>query len=150
MIEMFVLFRVGEPTYALPASAVLQMESFTGATRVPGAPSYVIGLVQVRGTVVPVVDLRDRFGLPPIEHSLDTRMIVVEASGRRVALLVDSAREVAQLDRESFRPPPDAVRAQSSRFVKAIGQHDGRLLMWIDDQRVIGEEQLHGDDEEPG
>ncbi len=148
MNEMFVLFKVGEPTYALPASAVLQMESFTSATRVPGAPAHVAGVVQVRGTVVPVVDLRVRFGLPVPPVTLDTRIVVIQSGGRRVALLVDSAREVAQLDSASFAPPPEVVSAQSSRFVKAIGRHGDRLVMWIDDERVIGEEDLHGNDDE--
>ena len=70
------------------------MESFAGATPVPGAPPYVAGLVQVRGRVVPVVDLRARFGLPAAEPTLDTRIVVAQHGERTVGLLVDSAREV--------------------------------------------------------
>jgi purine-binding chemotaxis protein CheW len=150
MSEMFVLFRVGDPTYAVPASSVIQMETYTGATRIPRAPSHVPGVVQVRGAVVPVVDLRLRFGVPVPAPTLDTRIIVIESNGRRVALLVDSAREVAQLDAASFAPPPDVVSTQSGRFVKAIGRHGDRLVMWIDDERVIGEEDLHGNDDANG
>src|SRR5690606_29628175 len=106
---LFVVFRVAETEYVIPASEVLQMESFTGATFVPGAPVYVVGLLQLRGQVVPVVDVRRRFGLPPAELSLDSRVVVVEQTGRVVALLVDSAREVVSIPLAAFEPPPDVV-----------------------------------------
>ncbi len=78
MNALHVLFKVAAVDYAMPAADVLQMESFTSATRVPGTPSYVAGLVQIRGRVVPVVDLRARFELPPVTPSLDTRVVVVQ------------------------------------------------------------------------
>jgi purine-binding chemotaxis protein CheW len=144
MIELHVAFRVGDATYVLPASSVIQMESFSGATRVPGAPEYVAGLVQVRGTVIPVLDLRARFRLPPIEPTLDSRMVVVERGKRRVALLVDSAREILKLDPESFEPPPEVMAAQSEHFVRSVARLGERLVMLIDCDRVIGEEDIHG------
>lgn len=144
MSELHVLFTVGEATYTLPASLVVQMESFAGATPVPGAAHHVAGLVQIRGAVVPVVDLRRRFGLPPIEHGLDARVVVVERGGRRVALLADSAREIARIDDGAFAPPPDEITTQSARFVKAVAQIGPRLVLLVDCDRVIGEEEIHG------
>jgi purine-binding chemotaxis protein CheW len=141
--ELHVLFGVGDATYALPASMVAQMESFTGATPVPGAPAHVLGLVQVRGSVVPVIDLRVRFGLPGVERGLDARMVVVERDGRRVALLADAAREVVRIEPSSFVAPPDEITAQSARFVKAVAQIGRRLVLLIDCDRVIGEEEKH-------
>jgi purine-binding chemotaxis protein CheW len=141
---LHVLFSVGEATYALPASTVAQMESFTSATPVPGAPSHVAGLVQIRGAVVPVVDLRVRFGLPPAERGLDARVVVVQRGDRRVALLADSAREVARIDPAAFAPPPESVTAQSAGFVEAVAQLGARLVLLIDCDRVIGEEVIHG------
>lgn len=144
MSDLHVLFTVGEATYTLPASTVLQMESFAGATPVPGAAAHVAGLMQIRGAVVPVVDLRRRFGLPPIEHGLDARVVVVERSGRRVALLADAAREVVRIDDGAFAPPPEEIAAQSARFVRAVAQLGRRLILLIDCDRVIGEEDIHG------
>ncbi|MBS1123364.1 MAG: Positive regulator of CheA protein activity (CheW), partial [Deltaproteobacteria bacterium] len=90
MTTLHVTFRVGTADYALPAAQVLHLESFEIATHVPGAPTYVAGLMQVRGRVVPVVDLRLRFGLASIEHTIDHRVVVVQVGPRVAGLLVDS------------------------------------------------------------
>ena len=144
MSALHVLFKVAAVDYAIPAADVLQMESFTVATRVPSTPRYVTGLVQIRGRVVPVVDLRARFDLPAVAPSLDTRVVVVQQGARVVGLLVDSAREVLRIDPAAFRSPPEIVTEQSAGFVKAVAQIGGRLIMLIDYERVIGEGTLHG------
>ena len=77
MTALHVTFQVGGADYAIPATEVLHLESFESATHVPGAPAYVTGLVQVRGRVVPVVDLRTRFGLPAADRTIDHRIVVV-------------------------------------------------------------------------
>jgi purine-binding chemotaxis protein CheW len=144
MSTLHVVFKVAGAEYAIPASEVLQMESFTGATPVPGAPSHVAGLVQVRGRVVPVVDARARFGLPPGERTLDTRVVVGQLGPRVVGLLVDSAREVLKLAPDQLQPPPQLVAEQAQGFVKAVARVGSRLVMLIDFPRVIGEEKVHG------
>jgi purine-binding chemotaxis protein CheW len=143
---LHVVFKVGGAEYALPASEVLQMESFTGATPVPGAPPHVAGLVQVRGRVVPVVDARTRFGLPRAERTLDSRVVVGQLGSRTVGLLVDSAREVLKLTPEQLQPPPPMVVEQAQGLVRAVAQVGPRLVMLIDFPRVIGEqeEKVHG------
>ncbi len=145
MSVLHVVFKVDGAEYALPASDVLQMESYTGATPVPGAPSHVAGLVQVRGRVIPVVDARVRFGLPPVQRALDTRVVVGQLGNRIVGLLVDSAREVLKLDPAQVKPPPPLVVEGARGFVKAVAQVGPRLVMLIDFPRVIGEETPDGD-----
>ncbi len=144
MSTLHVVFKVAGAEYAIPASEVLQMDSFTGATPVPGAPPHVAGLVQVRGRVVPVVDARARFGLPPAERTQDSRVVVGQLGARTVALLVDSSREVVKLSAEQLQPPPPMVVEQSQGFVKAVAQLGQRLVMIIDFPRVVGEEKNHG------
>jgi purine-binding chemotaxis protein CheW len=144
MTTLHVTFRVGTASYALPAAQVLHLESFEAATHVPGAPAYVAGLVQVRGRVVPVVDLRTRFGLPPIERTIDHRVVVVQVGTRIAGLLVDSAREVLQLDETSFEKPPDMLERQGAGFVTAVATVTKRLFLLIDVPRIIGEESAHG------
>ena len=139
---LHVMFQVGGTNYVLPASDVTQMESFTGATLVPGAPAHVAGLVQLRGQVVPVVDVRARFGLPSAERSLDARIIVVGQGERRVALLVDRAREVVDLGPDAFRNPPELVAERSAGFVRSIAQADSRVFMLVDVEKVIGQDPL--------
>ncbi len=145
MSALHVVFKVAGAEYVIPAAEVLQMESFTGATPVPGAPPHVAGLVQVRGRVIPVVDARARFGLPPGERTLDSRVVVGQLGTRTVGLLVDSAREVLKLAPEQLQPPPPLVAEQAKGFVKAVAQVGPRLVMLIDFPRVIGEEKVDGD-----
>ena len=145
MSVLHVLFRVGEAEYAIPASDVLQMESFEGATPIPNAPSYVAGIVQVRGRVVPVVDLRARFGLPQAPRTLDTRVVVAQHGDRVVGLLVDLAREVARLDPEQVKATPPIVASQSGGMVRGIGQHEKRMVLLVDLERLLVEERAHGE-----
>ena len=140
MNELHVLFKVADAEYAIPASEVLHMESFDGATRVPGAPAYVAGLMQVRRRVIPVVDLRLRFGLPAVTPTLDSRVVVVQAGERAVGLLADSAREVKNIAAADFEPPPELIAAQAAGYVTKVARAGARLLMLIDCRRVIGEE----------
>lgn len=138
-MSLHVVFTLAGTEYALPVAAVLQMESFSGATLVPGAPGYVAGIVTVRGRVVPVVDLRVRFGLPPAEITLDTRIIVSETGGRVVALRVDSAREVVQLDESGHQPAPSVISDRAQGFVRAVHPVGPRLLLIADLPRILGE-----------
>lgn len=140
MSILHVMFRVGDADYVLPAADVVQMETFTGATEVPGCAPHVAGVVQIRGRVVPVIDLRTRFGLPRAERTLDSRVIVVAQEGRQVGLLADSARQVLRLSAEDFRAPPDVIRSQSQGFVDSIASTGPNVVMRIDSARVIGHE----------
>ena len=140
MTTLHVAFRVGTAEYVVPAATVLHLESFETATHVPGAPSYVAGLVQVRGRVVPVVDLRKRFGLPATDRELAHRVVVVQLGARVAGLLVDSAREVMQLDEASFRNAPELIKQQANGFVTGIATVRERMFLIVDVQRVIGQE----------
>jgi purine-binding chemotaxis protein CheW len=137
--ELHVLFKVAETEYALRASDVMHMESFSGATKVPGTAPYVAGLVQIRGRVVPVVDVRARFGLPPASLTIDSRVVVAQEKDRTVGLLVDSAREVLRIPLEEFKAPPEVVSRDTQGFVKAVAQSQKRLVMLLDFAKVIGE-----------
>jgi purine-binding chemotaxis protein CheW len=143
--ELHVTFRVGETDYAVPAASVLHLDTYEAATPVPGSPPYVAGLVQTRGKLVPVVDLRVRFGLEPVPHTIDHRVVVVKVGSRIAGLLVDSAREVLPLDEATFEAPPDVFRGHANGFVKAIATVTKRLVLVIDVPRIIGEEHSDGE-----
>jgi purine-binding chemotaxis protein CheW len=144
MSELHVAFRVGLADYAIPAAQVLHLETYETATPVPGTPPYVAGLVQVRGRLVPVVDLRKRFGLDPVERTLDHRVVVVQVGARVAGLLVDSAREVLKIEDDAVAKPPELVEARAGGFVKGIATVAKRMFLLVDVPRVIGEELAHG------
>jgi purine-binding chemotaxis protein CheW len=142
---LHVLFKVADSEYVIAASDVLHMESFTGATRVPGTESHVVGVMQIRQRVVPIIDLRRRFGLPEVPPTIDSRVVVVQSDTRAVGLLVDSAREVLQLTAEAFRPPPEVITQRAQGFVAQLARAGARLVMLIDLRKVIGEEAVSGE-----
>lgn len=145
MTELHVVFQVGQTEYVLPAQSVHQMAAYEGATPVPGALDYVAGLMQVRGQLLPVVDLRRRFGLPADANAgAECRVIIVKHGTRLVGLLADKAREVLHLDESQFELPPDLVRQQAGGFVAAVARHGSRLLLRIDSEKVIGKDSFDG------
>ncbi|HTU60958.1 MAG TPA: chemotaxis protein CheW [Polyangiales bacterium] len=143
--ELHVLFKVAESEYVVNATDVLHMESFNGATKVPGTQSHVVGLMQIRQRVVPIIDLRVRFGLLGSEPTIDSRVVVVQCDERAIGLLVDSAREVVHLAADAFSAPPDVVTERAQGFVRSVARAGARLVMLIDLPKVIGEEALSGE-----
>lgn len=142
MSTLHVLFRVGQTEYVLPATDVLHMDAYEGATAVPGTPEWVAGLVQVRGRVVPVVELRRRFGLPHEAPTLQSRVIVVQDEDRVVALVADSSREVLHIPHDAFKKPPEGLQEDAHGFVKAVAQAGKRLVMLVDVHQVVGTDAL--------
>lgn len=137
---LHVVFRVDTAEYAVPASSVLQLETYTGATPVPGVAPYVAGIVQLRGTVVPVIELRARFGLPPRPSALETRVVVVEVGDRAVALVADSAREVLRIRPSQLAAPPRLVDAGEASVIRGVAQLGDRTLLVLDLAALVGEE----------
>jgi purine-binding chemotaxis protein CheW len=135
---LHVVFVVAGTEYVVPASDVLQMESFTGATEVPGVAPHVRGIIQVRGHVVPVVDVRRRFELPAQEPTIDTRVVIASVESRAVALLVDSAREVVRIGEADVQRPPEAIAERSRGFVRGIARAGERLFLLVDLLRLVG------------
>lgn len=141
--QLYVVFKVGDAEYAVESSVVLQMEAFTSATAVPGTAAFIAGVMPVRGRVVPVIDLRIRFGLQAAPRTLDSRVVVGQLGDRAVALLADSAREVLRMAASDLKPPPSMLDEGSGGFVKAIAQVGQRLIMLLDFAKVIGEEPVN-------
>lgn len=128
----YVLFEVAGATYALRSDDIQQLEMIAEPTPVPNAPSYVDGIVSVRGQVIPAVSLRARFGFERVPHSVRGRLIVVHADGRTVGLVVDSAREFATLPPESIGPVPEGIAGRTARYLRGIAHAADRLILVID------------------
>lgn len=143
MPELYVLFKVADGEYAVPTRDVLQLESYSGSTPVPGSPPHVEGVVQVRGRVLPVLSLRSLFGQAAEPPSFDTRIIVVRLGTRVVALLVDSSRHVLAIDPAKIQVAPTAIGEQSKGFIRAVAQLEERLILLLDIPKILGQERTH-------
>jgi len=138
----FVLFELAGTAYAVASEAVQQMEMVEHITPVPDAPSFVDGVVFVRGQVVPVVNLRARFGFPKVVCDLKTRLMVVARNSRTIGLLVDSAREFITISSESISPPPEAVTGLSGKYLAGIANIGDRLVLILDVDEMLAFEEV--------
>jgi purine-binding chemotaxis protein CheW len=110
-------------------------------TNVPRAPDFVEGVINLRGKVIPIVDLRKRFGLEGREHDKHTRIIVIEISMMIVGFVVDSVSEVLRIPANTVEPPPPVVSGLESEYIEGVGNMDDRLLVLLDLNQLLSNEE---------
>jgi purine-binding chemotaxis protein CheW len=132
-----VVFDLANEQYGVDISAVESIIKLQPITVVPHAPSFVEGVTNLRGTVLPVIDLRKRFGLPVKEATKDTRIVVVEMSGEAVGMVVDAVLEVLRVPEEAIEPPSPLVTTADSAFIKSIAKVAERLIILLDLSLVL-------------
>jgi purine-binding chemotaxis protein CheW len=147
--DSYVLFTLAGATYALPSDDIVQLDMVTAATPVPNAPAFVDGVVSVRGQVIPVVNLRARFGFPRLAADVRSRLIVVRGLGRTVGLLVDGAREFAGIAAGAVEPLPEGIAGTSGRYLRGVAQQGDRLLLVVNVAELIAGTTIETDDIDP-
>jgi purine-binding chemotaxis protein CheW len=135
--DSYVLFELAGATYALPSRHIQQLDMVATPTPVPNAPSFVDGVVSVRGQVIPAVSLRARFGFPRVAHDVRSRLVIIRAHGRTVGLIVDSAREFANVAPDEIKPLPEGIGGTSGRYLHGIAQKGERLLLIVDVRELL-------------
>jgi purine-binding chemotaxis protein CheW len=133
----YILFAVHGTTYALESERVLHIEMLEHVTPVPNAPSFVEGVVFSRGQVVPVINLRARFGFERVALGLRSRLLVVQHDGRRVGLLADEAREFVRISLAAIRPPHEAVGGLSGNYLEGVAMLGDRIVLILDLREIV-------------
>lgn len=133
----YILFSVAGTTYALPSHQVRHMEMIEQVTSVPNAAPFVEGVVFSRGQVVPVINLRVRFGFERVPRDLRARLLVVEIAGRLVGLLADEAREFMPISEASIHPPSDAIAGLSGNYLEGVATLGDRIVLIVNLSHVI-------------
>jgi purine-binding chemotaxis protein CheW len=136
-----VSFNIGEEEFGVDILKVQEINRMLDVTRVPNAPEYVDGVINLRGKVIPIIDLRRRFGMERKEHDKNTRIVVVELSGKVVGFVVDAVSEVLRIPKSVTEPPPPIVAGVEAEYITAVGKLDDRLLILLELEKV-----LSGDD----
>ncbi|MEK6742912.1 MAG: chemotaxis protein CheW [Nitrospirota bacterium] len=148
VVEMtqYLTFTLGEEIFSLEIARVLEVLDYTIITKVPRTPAYLQGVINLRGGVVPVVDLRLKFGMPPGDVSVNTCIIIVEAMVDGdlliLGLLADSVQEVLDLERESIKPAPRIGTKLDTGFIKGMGRQNDRFIIILDIDRVFTHDEL--------
>jgi purine-binding chemotaxis protein CheW len=136
-IETWVTFALGGETFGLPVTHVVEILRVSGITRVPHAPPTVRGMTNMRGKVLPVVDLRVCLGSAPVDLDPQRRILVVASRGRHIGLLVDAVDQVERIDRNAVQPPPPDVMTSESEYIIGVIQVSTRLVILLDADRVL-------------
>jgi len=136
-VETWVTFGLAGETYALPVSHVQEILRVAGITRVPHAPRVIRGVTNMRGKILPVVDLRVRLGSDAAEISAHSRVLVVSSRGRLLGLLVDFVQQVERIDLQTVQQPPPDVMTPQSDYIIGVCQIGSRLAVLLDVARVL-------------
>jgi purine-binding chemotaxis protein CheW len=139
-VSQWVTFRLGDEIYGIDVLQVQEVLRITEISPVPGAPHYVLGIINLRGNVVTVIDARNRFGLPPKETDDASRIIVVDAFDKVVGLLVDNVSEVAYVPNSQIEVGPNVGADDGNKFVSGVSNRDGDLLIMVDLAKLINTE----------
>lgn len=136
-----VTFNLGKEEFAVPILQIQEINRLVDITKVPRSPDFVEGVINLRGKVIPIIDLRKRFGLPQAELGKYARIVVVNMEGRMVGLIVDSVSEVLRLSEDAIEPAPPVVAGIDSEYIRGLGKLDGRLLIMLDLSKILTKEE---------
>jgi purine-binding chemotaxis protein CheW len=132
-----VSFTIGDEEFGVDILKVQEINRMLAVTRVPNSPEYIDGVINLRGKVIPIIDLRRRFRMERKEHDKNTRIVVVELSGKVVGFVVDAVSEVLRIPKSVTEPPPPIVAGVDAEYITAVGKLEDRLLILLDLEKVL-------------
>ena len=131
-----VIFSLAREEYGLPITKVQEINRLAPITKLPQTPDFMEGIINLRGRVIPVIDLRKRFSLPIAESTEETRIVIVEIAGQTAGVIVDAVTEVITLPRTSIEPPPGGF-ALNAKYIDGVGKLADRLLILLDIDQIL-------------
>ncbi|WP_438864958.1 chemotaxis protein CheW [Neptunicella sp.] len=140
-VLQWVTYRLGEETYGINVMQVQEVLRHTEIAPVPGAPDYVLGIINLRGNVVTVIDTRSRFGLPSTDVTDNSRIVIIESEQQVVGILVDSVAEVVYLRSSEIASAPNVGTEESAKFIQGVSNRDGELLILVDLNKLLSDEE---------
>ena len=136
-VLQLVSFTLGQEEFGLDIQSIQEINRMVEITRVPNSPEFVTGVINLRGKVIPIIDLRKRFGFPPKESDKNTRIIVVELGSMVVGFIVDTVREVIRIPKNITEPPPAIIAGIGSEYIISVAKLENRLLILLDLERLL-------------
>lgn len=135
--KQLVIFALAKEAYGVDISAVHEIIRMQAITKVPRAPDFVEGVINLRGKVIPVVDMRKRFGLTVSQQTKDSRIVVVDISNQEVGMVVDAVTEVLRIPAESVEPPSSVITTSDSAYLLGIAKLEDRLIILLDLEQIL-------------
>ncbi len=140
-VLQWVTFKLDNETYGINVMQVQEVLRYTEIAPVPGAPYYVLGIINLRGNVVTVIDTRSRFGLQSAEVDDATRIVIIEAEKQVIGILVDSVAEVVYLRRSEIDNAPNVGTEESAKFIQGVSNRDNELLILVDLDKLLSDDE---------
>ena len=140
-ILQWVTFKLEEETYGVNVMQVQEILRYTEIAPVPGAPEYVMGIINLRGNVVTVIDTRARFGMESAELTDNTRIVIIEADTQVIGILVDSVAEVVYLRASEIDVAPNVGNDESAKFIQGVSNREGELLILVDLNKLLSDDE---------
>lgn len=140
-VLQWVTFRLENETYGINVMQVQEVLRHSEIAPVPGAPSYVLGIINLRGNVVTVIDTRLRFGLSTAETTDQTRIVIIEAENQVVGIMVDAVAEVVYLRQSEIETTPNAGNEESAKFIQGVCNKNEELLILVDLEKMMSDEE---------
>ena len=139
--KQLVVFDLANEVYGMDIGVVLEIIRMQEITKVPRTPEFVEGIINLRGKIIPVVDLRKRFSLPVTDETADNRIVVVDIDGQGIGMVVDAVAEVMRINSGSIEPPSEAIITQESDYLLGIAKLDDRLIILLDMNKLLLKEE---------
>lgn len=138
-VTQFVNFRLGCEEFGVDISSVKEITRVGDITHIPKAPSFILGVTNLRGQILAVIDLAEQFGMPPREKLLPSaRIMITEIDGCTIGILVDAVPAVVSIPVENIEPPPEAIRSRMERgYIKGVGKSEEGLIIILDIEKVL-------------
>ena len=140
-VLQWVTFQLEQETYGINVMQVQEVLRYSEIAPVPGAPNYVLGIINLRGNVVTVIDTRLRFGLQTTEVTDNSRIVIIESEQQVIGILVDSVAEVVYLKTSEIDSAPNVGTDESARFIQGVSNRDGELLILVDLDKMLTDEE---------
>jgi len=140
--QQYLIFNLADEYYGVDILKVQEIKGYTTVTRIPNTPDFLKGVLNLRGTIVPIVDLRVKFGMGVTEPTAFTVVVVVNVRNRVMGFLVDAVSDVLDMNAKNIQPPPDMGSSVDITFVAGIGNAQDRLVTLLDIDRVLTEEEV--------
>lgn len=132
-----VAFKLGGEEYGVSITQVQEIIRRREPTRIPQTPNFIEGVINLRGNLIPIIDLKKRFKLPEVEFDENSRIIIVEVEGQTVGIIVDAVSEVLRISQDAIEPPPPGVATIEAEYLKGVGKIDDRLLILLDIDKLL-------------
>jgi purine-binding chemotaxis protein CheW len=140
-ITQWVKFSLGGESYGIRVLKVQEIQRYSEISPIPGAPSYVLGIINLRGSVISVLNTREKFGLPDYEITDDSRIVILEVGKQIIGILVDSVAEVISLQASDVDVAPNVGNDEVAKFIDGVSNKGGELLILLDAEKILNEDE---------